>query len=78
MVAFADKKSKKIVSKKLTQELRMLKKSFFNFVVVVVSYMQKKYISKRMYNNIYNFSTFSETLISLLGICISWNFGGTL
>lgn len=40
--------------------------------------MFKKYNSKRMYNNIYNFSTFSETLISIIGFSISWNLGGTL
>lgn len=84
MVAFADKKSKqKVLGEKPKQELRVLEENPLSLLPLWLSesklYIVKKYNSMRMYNNIYsNFSTFSETLINIIGLFISWNLGGTL
>ncbi len=84
MVAFSDKKSKqKVLGEEPKQELRVLEENPLSLLPLWLSesklYIVKKYNSMRMYNNIYsNFSTFSETLISIIGLCISWNLGGTL
>ena len=83
MVAFADKKSKQIVlGKKPKQELKVLEENPLSllplWLVESTVYIIKKYNSVRMYNNIYNFSTFSEALISIIAFSISWNLGGTL
>jgi hypothetical protein len=84
MVAFPDKKSKqKVLGEEPKQELRVLEENPLSLLPLWLSesklYIVKKYNSMRMYNNIYsNFSTFSETLISIIGLLISWNLGGTL
>lgn len=83
-VAFADKKSKqKVLGEEPKQELRVLEENPLSllplWLIESKVYIVKKYNSMRMYNNIYsNFSTFSETLISIIGLFISWNLGGTL
>lgn len=83
MVAFAHKKSKQIVlGEEPKQELRVLEENPLSLLPLWLIgskvYIVKKYNSMRMYNNIYNFSTFSEALISIIGFSISWNLGGTL
>lgn len=83
MVAFADKKSKqKVLGEEPKQELRVLEENPLSLLPLWLTesklYIVKKYNSMRMYNNIYNFSTFLESLISIIGLFISWNLGGTL
>lgn len=67
--------NKKSISNNLIQNLDIF---FMKLITNLIHTSTTFFISMRVYNNILNFSIFSETLISRLRFYNFWNLGVTL